>query len=50
LQFAINTELDNNDLSWVDLSTRDEMTLYHLGPIQMLALGNGVIAETVMRI
>jgi hypothetical protein len=50
LQFAINTEIDSNDISWVDLSTRENMTLYHLGPISMLALGNGVMAETVMRI
>ena len=50
LQFAINTDINSNELNYIDLTERHEMTLYNLGPIQQLWLGNGVMAETVMRI
>lgn len=49
-KFAINTDVNNTELNYIDLTERHEMVLYNLGPIQQLWLGNGVMAETVMRI
>ena len=49
-RFAINTEIDSDNLSYVYLDSKEAMTLYNLGPITLLTLGNGVMAETVMRL
>jgi len=49
-RFAINTEIDSDNLSYVYLDSREEITLYNLGPIALLNLGNGVTAETIMRL
>lgn len=50
-RFAINMDLeDPTSLSYVDVKELHELALYDLGPISRLWLGNGVQAETVMRI
>lgn len=49
-RFAINKIKESNEFDYIDLSREREITLYDLGQIPYLYLGNGVMAEVTMRI
>lgn len=49
-KFAINTNENNDNLCYIDLADQREIELRDLGPISVLKLGNGLMAEVTMRI
>jgi len=50
MRFSISSNAETGDFEYVDLTEQKEITLWDLGAIDHLWLGNGVTAETVMRI
>lgn len=50
MRFSISSNVETGDFEYVDLTEQKEITLWNLGIIDHLWLGNGVTAETVMRI